>query len=347
MMMSHRYSPRTDASRGKRRSLSVARWLTCLLALFMLLETSFALGETSAFQPIYPLGSDAPTLTAEGFLPADSKDAYYLVADDEAGEWTYIDHTMFINLCRFQDVLEKNRKLVWYETEVKVAPGVKFVTQHTNPEKIGRKFMMAEKFAKQLNTILAMSDDFYGFRVYLKRKPGIIIQDGKLLANDTLQKSHYSLPTYDLMARYPDGSLKTYLAGSIDAETLLAQNVTDTWTFGPVLLSEGEIGQQVLEKRFEYANPRQILGMIAPNHYLIMTIEGRNKRSNGVGLLWAAERMKSLGCIEALNLDGGNSVKLVFMGELINSDRTYNEKNDRSVTSLITLGSFPLDTLAQ
>ena len=57
--------------------------------------------------------------------------------------------------------------------------------------------------------------------------------------------------------------------------------------------------------------------------------------------------MRDLGCTEALNLDGGNSVKLVFMGELINSDRTYNEKNDRSVTSLITLGTFPLDTLSQ
>ena len=290
--------------------------------------------DEAVFSPLYALRDDAPELTSEGFLPEDSDSSYYLVMDDEAGEWTYVDQQMFINIRRFQDVVERKRKLVWYETEIKVIPGVKFVTQHANPEQIGRRFMMAEDFARQINSILAFSDDFYGFRVYQKRRPGIIIQNGVLLAND-------------LISLDPDGSMKTYLAGSIDGEELLAQGATDTWCFGPVLLSEGQIGQQVIDKVFEYANPRQALGMIEPNHYLLMTVEGRNKRSDGVGLIWVAEKMKELGCTEALNLDGGNSVKLVFMGELVNSDRHYNQKNDRSVTSLITLGTFPLDTLNQ
>lgn len=301
----------------------------------------------AAFTPLYALRDDAPALTADGFLPEDADPSYYLVMDDEAGEWTYVDSQLFLNIRRFQDVVERNRKLVWYETEIKVIPGVKFVTQHANPEQIGRRFMMAEDFATQLNSILAFSDDFYGFRVYQKRRPGIIIQNGVLLANDSLKEPHYTLPSYDLIALYPDGSMKTYLAGSIDGEELMAQGATDTWCFGPVLLSESQIGQQVIDKVFEYANPRQALGMIEPNHYLLMTVEGRNKRSDGVGLIWVAERMKELGCTEALNLDGGNSVKLVFMGQLVNSDRHYNKKNDRSVTSLITLGTFPLDTLSQ
>lgn len=316
-----------------------------LLGVFFRIPT--ALCDNIIFQPLYPLRNAAPTLTAEGFLTPGAEEAFYLLIDEENGEWTYIDGELFINIRRFQDVVERNRKLVWYETEVKVAPGVKFVTQHTNPEKIGRKFKWAHVFARELQSILAFSDDFYGFRVYLKRLPGVIIQNGNILANESLSKPHYSFPTYDLIALFPDGRMKTYLAGSIDAEELIAQNATDTWCFGPVLLSEGKIGQQVNDKRFEYANPRQSIGMIAPNHYLIMTVEGRNKRSRGVGLVWVAERMRALGCTEALNLDGGNSVKLVFMGELLNSDRTYNKKNDRTVTSLITLGTFPLDTLSE
>lgn len=299
------------------------------------------------FSPLYPLPMAAPDLTVEGFLPEDGERKYYLHQDTDNGQWVYIDHELFIHIRRFQDVVERNRKLVWYESEIKVKPGLKFRTQHTNPEHIGRKFRYAEEFAKDLNTIFAISDDFYGFRVYQKRKPGVILQDSKILANESLKESHYTLPTYDLIALYKDGSMKTYLAGSVDAEFLLLDNATDTWCFGPVLVNEGLIGKQVQEKRFEYANPRQTMGMLAPNHYLVMTIEGRNKRSNGVGLLWVAERMKELGCSEALNLDGGNSVKLVFMGKLINSDRTYDEKNTRSVTSLITLGTFPLDTLGE
>jgi len=120
------------------------------------------------------------------------------------------------------------------------------VTQHANPENIGRRFMWAQDLAKQLNSILAISDDFYGFRVYANRRPGIIIQNGVILANKGLRQSSWDLPTYDFIAYFPDGSLKAYLAGSTDAEALLAQGATDTWCFGPVLLSEGQIGAQVL-----------------------------------------------------------------------------------------------------
>lgn len=322
------------------------RLIAVALIMALMAAVPVALGEEEAFTPLYPLAEDAPELTRDGFIPADAEEKYYLVRDSEKGEWTYIDHELFINIRRFQDVVERERKLVWYETEVKVTPGNKFTTQHCNPEAIGRRFYMAEDFATQLQTILAFSDDFYGFRVYQKRRPGIIIQNGVLLDNDSLKEPHYSLPTYDLIALYPDGSMKTFLAGSVDGEELIAQNVSDTWCFGPLLLSQGEVGEQVMNKQFEYANPRQTIGMIEPYHYLVMTIEGRNKRSDGVGLVWTAERMKELGCVEALNLDGGNSVKLVFMGELVNSGLTYNDKkNSRTVTSLITLGTFPFDTL--
>lgn len=325
----------------------------CALLLAMLLLIGSAMAETvaetpaaestEAFQPMYEVPG-APELTADGFLPEGGED-YYLVFDDESGEWAYIDHEMFIHIKRFNGVVERDRTLIWYETEVKVKPGVKFTTKHANPEAIGRRFMWAQDLATQLNAILAISDDFYGFRVYQKRTPGIIIQDGVILADKGLKQPHWTLPTYDVMAYFPDGSMKTYLAGTIDAETLLAQGATDSWTFGPVLLSEGEIGQQVLNKQFEYINPRMTLGMIEPNHYMIMTVEGRHSKSDGVGLVWVAEQMRDRGCVEALNLDGGNSIKLVFMGQILNSQRHYNEKNDRTVTSLITLGTFPLDTL--
>ena len=340
--------------------MMIKRLLAALLALCLLLpafafaEEAAAPAETAApapaaeengsFVPLYEVPG-APALTAEGFLPEGSDPGYYLLFDDEAGEWAYIDHEMFIHIKRFNGVVERDRTLIWYETEVKVKPGVKFVTKHANPEAIGRRFMWAQDLATQLNAILAISDDFYGFRVYQKRTPGIIIQDGVILANKNLKQPHWSLPNYDVMALFADGSLKTYIAGTIDAETLIAQGATDSWTFGPLLLSEGEIGAQVLEKDFEYINPRMTLGMIKPNHYFIMTVEGRHSKSDGVGLIWVAEQMRDRGCTEALNLDGGNSIKLCFMGEILNSQRHYNEKNDRTVTSLLTLGTFPLDTL--
>lgn len=287
------------------------------------------------FSPIYPLRADAPKLDHDGFISS----GYYLLQDDENGEWTYIDNKLFINIRRFQDVVERQRKLVWYESELKLADGQKLITRHANPEQIGRRFVYAEDFAKNIKAIFAISDDFYGFRVYQKRRPGVIIQNSKILADNTLSKPDYRLPNYDLVALYKDGSLKTYHAGEIGAEQLLADGATDTWCFGPILLSNGNIGEHVAANGFESINPRMCLGMIEPNHYLVMTVEGRSKRSHGVGLMWVAQRMKDLGCSEALNLDGGNSIKLAFMGRLINANSTKLTKN-RSVTSMITLGEF-------
>lgn len=315
-----------------------------LSILFILLIISCGVCEAEGFKPIYPLRAEAPELSDEGFTIKENE--HYILIDEEKGEWSYIDNNLFVNIRRFQDTVERNRKLVWYESELKMRNGEKLITRHANPEKIGRRFRYAEEFAGELNAVFAMSDDFYGFRVYQKRLPGIIIQDGKILADKTRKESHYTLPTYDTMALFKDGSMKTYLAGKITAEELLEKGATDAWTFGPVLLSNGEIGKQVSEKSFENVNPRMCLGMIEPNHFFVMTVEGRSRRSDGVGLMWVSDRMKEKGCVEALNLDGGNSIKLVFMGNLVNANNTEKTKN-RSVTSLITLGSFPFDTLVK
>ncbi len=241
------------------------RLLAALLMLATLLTALPALAEdAAAFEPLYPLRMDAPQLTAEGFLPEDADMEYYLVMDRDAGEWTYIDRQMFINIRAFHDTVERDRNLIWYESEIKVAPGVKLTTQHANPEAIGRRYYYAHALDRQLNAIYPISAAFYGFRVYAKRRPGVIIQNGVILADDTLKQSHWALPTYDLIALYEDGSMKTYLAGEIGAEELLAQGVTDTWCFGPVLLRDSQVGEQVLNKQFEYINPSQTIGRSSP-----------------------------------------------------------------------------------
>ena len=51
---------------------------------------------------------------------------------------------------------------------------------------------------------------------------------------------------------------------------------------------------------------------------------------------WLAERMYALGAVEALNLDGGGTVALVFMGEILNKTT----KNLRNVTSIIGFGQM-------
>ena len=61
------------------------RLAAALLVLAMLVPMA-AMAEAAAFTPIYALPEGAPELTAEGFLPEDGEEDYYLVFDEDAGE---------------------------------------------------------------------------------------------------------------------------------------------------------------------------------------------------------------------------------------------------------------------
>jgi exopolysaccharide biosynthesis protein len=67
------------------------------------------------------------------------------------------------------------------------------------------------------------------------------------------------------------------------------------------------------------------MGYTAEGQLIIMAIEGRFPgRAEGATLVHEADLLKSLGCVEALNLDGGGSSCLLVNGKqtITPSDRT-------------------------
>lgn len=79
---------------------------------------------------------------------------------------------------------------------------------------------------------------------------------------------------------------------------------------GGKLLTGGKVNTE-LEKG---AAPRTALGIKEDGSLLLYTIDGRQTGySYGVQLTTLAERMKELGCIEAINLDGGGSTSIVSL----------------------------------
>ena len=48
-----------------------------------------------------------------------------------------------------------------------------------------------------------------------------------------------------------------------------------------------------------------------------------------------AEKMYDLGCVEALNLDGGNTTCMIFNGDMINRVEGISTQSIRDVNSLI------------
>ena len=118
-----------------------------------------------------------------------------------------------------------------------------------------------------------------------------------------------------------------------------AENVL---AFGPWLVRGGEINP-ALETSYRTKEPRTAIGMIEPYHYVALFVEGRVERSGGVAVQWLAQRMAELGAAEAINLDGGKTSCLVFMGvKLSVSNPDGLVRDGRSVSGMIGLGESDL-----
>jgi len=90
---------------------------------------------------------------------------------------------------------------------------------------------------------------------------------------------------------------------------------------GPVLLQNGEIRitnneeRRFAGKAINDKHPRTAMGYTKDNKLIILVIEGRNPRAGGANLIQEAQILKDLGCVEALNLDGGGSSCLLVNGK--------------------------------
>lgn len=90
---------------------------------------------------------------------------------------------------------------------------------------------------------------------------------------------------------------------------------------GPVLLQNAEIlitnnqENKFAGKAINDKHPRTVVGYTNTN-VIILVVEGRNKGvAEGANLYELAKIMKDLGCIEALNLDGGGSSCMLINGK--------------------------------
>jgi exopolysaccharide biosynthesis protein len=92
----------------------------------------------------------------------------------------------------------------------------------------------------------------------------------------------------------------------------------------PLLLREGEIirdfgPEKVPENFVNQRHPRTAVGIRADGTWVFVVVDGRRPTiSVGMTLSELAQLMKSLGCKDALNLDGGGSSTLYLYGQVVN-----------------------------
>ncbi len=99
------------------------------------------------------------------------------------------------------------------------------------------------------------------------------------------------------------------------------KNVNHIISGGPYLVKDNNVYIDTTEERLSAIggrNPRTAIGYTKDNHLIMVTADGREGASIGLTLEELAKLMKELGCINAMNLDGGGSTVMYIQGEIVN-----------------------------
>ena len=182
--------------------------------------------------------------------------------------------------------------------------------------------------AKDADAILAVNGDFYG-----ARNSGYVIRNGVLYRST-------SSGAEDLVI-YGDGSFGIIDEDDVTAEQLLEDGAVQVLSFGPALVTDGEISVTKNEEvgKAMASNPRTAIGIYEDGHYVFVVSDGRTDESEGLSLYELAEFLQELGVETAYNLDGGGSSTMVYQGEVVNNPTTSgNSVKERSVSDIVYIG---------
>ena len=300
---------------------------------------------------------------AKGFLVGDNPSDRYLTEDEENGVWAYSDANLSIRITRYTDQLRNNKKRVYCVADVwasEASPlfAIMSPAGGSRPAGYGNAEGMKkpEQLVQENPVMLAVSDDYYGWRQFTVDRDkgkaqgaswptGVIIRNGEILYDKPRNSSKKKeWPPTDTLAVYRDGSMKTFVSDELRAEEYIAQGATQVFAFGPWLIRNGEPNPTAAGPKYTYThmrsdvNPRTVIGMIEPYHYILMVVgipqdNGKYLGANGE---WLVSKMLELGCTEALNLDGGATSYMLFNGKTIIHGRRAN----RTLSSMIAFGKL-------
>lgn len=180
--------------------------------------------------------------------------------------------------------------------------------------------------AEEHQAIFAVNGDYYGFR-----DTGYVLRNGVPYrgngGDDALLIDGY-------------GNFSIIREGKISMEALADSGMWQVFSFGPVLVLDGEItvdgGSEVGKSK--NSNPRTAIGQAGELHYIVIVSDGRTKESQGLSLLELAEEFAERGCSIAYNLDGGGSSSMIFNGEIINNLTNGRRAGEREVSDIVYIG---------
>lgn len=178
---------------------------------------------------------------------------------------------------------------------------------------------------RTLSSHTLIYDNLWGTKSPAAPKYGILlsIKDGKIIETST---TSLTIPENGFVISAPISKVSHILEGKnfkLSIKTLPEwKDVKHIISGGPYLIKDGEIFIDVTAQKLTSItgrNPRTAIGYTKDNNIIIITADGREKASVGLTLSELARYMQQIGCINAMNLDGGSSTVMFGAGQILNS----------------------------
>jgi exopolysaccharide biosynthesis protein len=274
---------------------------------------------TAQSSPTQSSSAASSTTAAEG---VDTSSTEYTATDT-----TYQSDTTSISITEVTTG-EGSDTVTYFVADVQLTSATDLLAAFSGGEFESDVTQDTSEIAAANDAILAINGDYYG-----------AVTDGVIIRNGVLYRN---VPARTGLALYSDGSMAVYNETEVSAEQLLADGVWNTYSFGPGLLVNGDIPDDIdtyeavdnPKHPIQGTNPRTGIGMISNNHFVFVVVDGRNPGySRGVTLAEFAQIFKELGCTTAYNLDGGGSSTMYFMGEVVNNPSQ--KHGERAVSDIL------------
>lgn len=277
-------------------------------------------------------------LNDRGFLD----DGEYVFADDENGRYIYVSPTLRVVIVRTIEEPDKGYPFycftadIWCDTEAGELP----TTVFRDPEKKKSVKDFVRNIAMDNKVVFATTTDYYIYRIKADYPTGIEVRNGEVIFDDPhkLMYSKGYMPTYETLALYRDGHAESLPNKEKSAGEYVDEGAIQVYSFGPCLVKEGQLTEYSLKLTNQSYNPRLAIGVAEDGHYIVAMCEGRVKRSKGVQMADLAELMLNRGCTLAVNMDGGQSAVVAFMGHQLNQV-VSSDPNGREQADILTFGT--------
>jgi len=115
----------------------------------------------------------------------------------------------------------------------------------------------------------------------------------------------------------------------------------DVLITGDLLMNNGTELKLEDNKFVTTRHPRTCLGMISKHKMILVTVDGRSDQSHGMSLNELTDLMISLGCREAINLDGGGSTTMWLADQGVvnrpSDNKKFDHEGERPVANIVVV----------